>query len=258
MIGGRRVLIILPAWNEAEGLPNVLKEIQDLLPGVDTLVVDDGSTDRTAAVAAAAGSAVARLPYNLGVGGAMRLGYRYAYLHGYDVAIQVDSDGQHDPAYVPVLLEKLGEADLVVGARFDGEGDYRVRGPRKWAMGLLSVVLSRITGTRLTDTTSGFRACNRRLIEFFAKWYPVEYLGDTVESMVGAARCGFTVRQVPVAMRERTTGRPSASPVKAMVYLSRAGLVLLLSMIRRMPADLREIARRPAPANEPAELTARV
>lgn len=242
MIDGKRVLIILPAWNEAEGLPFILREIQQKLPGVDTLVVDDGSLDTTSAVAAAAGSRVARLPYNLGVGGAMRLGYRYAYLHDYDVAIQVDADGQHDPSYVPTLLAKLGEADLVIGARFDGEGNYKVRGPRKWAMKLLSVVLSRITRTRLTDTTSGFRACSKPLIEFFAKWYPVEYLGDTVESMVGAARCGFTVRQVPVAMRARTTGTPSASPVKAMVYLSRAGLVLLLAMIRRMPAHLRVIA----------------
>ncbi|MDH6578417.1 glycosyltransferase family 2 protein [Kitasatospora sp. MAP5-34] len=239
---GRRILIILPAWNEADGLPAVLGEIKRQLPYVDTLVVDDGSTDRTAEVAAATGSAVARLPFNLGVGGAMRLGYRYAQQNGYDVAVQVDADGQHDPAYVPSLLAGLREADLVIGARFDGEGDYQVRGPRRWAMGLLSLVLSWITGTRLTDTTSGFRACNRPLIEFFARWYPVEYLGDTVESLVGAARCGFTVRQVPVAIRVRTTGRPSASPAKAMIYLVRAGLVLLLAMIRRMPRELKNLA----------------
>ncbi|WP_405012880.1 glycosyltransferase family 2 protein [Kitasatospora sp. NBC_01539] len=263
MTTGQRVLIILPAWNEADGLPAVLGEIKRQLPHVDTLVVDDGSTDRTAEVAAAAGSAVARLPFNLGVGGAMRLGYRYAQQHDYDVAIQVDADGQHDPFYVPLLLERLADADLVIGARFDGEGDYRVRGPRRWAMKLLSLVLSRIAGARLTDTTSGFRACNRPLIEFFARWYPVEYLGDTVESLVGAARCGFTVRQVPVAMRARTTGRPSASPLKAMVYLVRAGLVLLLAVIRRMPRHVRDFApgsdfyrafaARRTPAAAPAE-----
>ncbi|MER8183951.1 glycosyltransferase family 2 protein [Kitasatospora sp. NPDC094015] len=257
MIDGLRVLIILPALNEADGLPGVLKEIKTQLPGVDTLVVDDGSTDGTAAVATACGSPVVQLPYNLGVGGAMRLGYRYAYLHGYDVAIQVDSDGQHDPVYVPLLLEKLKEADLAIGARFDGEGDYTVRGPRKWAMGLLSFVLSRITRTRLTDTTSGFRACNRQLIEFFAQWYPVEYLGDTIESMVGAARCGFVVRQVPVAMRERTTGTPSASPFKATVYLARAGLVLLLAMIRRMPKHLKNIAAADRSSVVQRELVAR-
>jgi glycosyltransferase involved in cell wall biosynthesis len=239
---GRRVLIIIPAWNEADGLSAVLGEIKRQLPYVDTLVVDDGSADRTAEVAVAAGSAVARLSFNLGVGGAMRLGYRYAREHGYDVAVQVDADGQHDPSYVPAMLERLGEADLVIGARFCGEGEYRVRGPRRWAMALLSVILSRLTRTRLSDTTSGFRACNRPLIEFFARWYPVEYLGDTVESLVGAARCGFSVRQVPVAMRARTTGRSSASPVKAMVYLVRAGLVLLLAVIRRMPGELKELA----------------
>lgn len=241
MIDGKRVLIILPAWNEAEGLPKILREIQQKLPGVDTLVVDDGSTDSTAAVAAAHGSRVAQLPYNLGVGGAMRFGYRYAHLHDYDVAIQCDADGQHDPAYVPALLEQLRTADLAIGARFAGEGSYKVRGPRAWAMKLLSVVLSRIARTRLTDTTSGFKACNRSMIEFFSYWYPVEYLGDTIESMVGAARCGFVIRQVPVSMRERTTGTPSASPIKATVYLARAGLVLLLALIRRMPANVKAI-----------------
>ncbi|WP_037575543.1 glycosyltransferase family 2 protein [Phaeacidiphilus oryzae] len=237
MIGERRVLVVLPAWNEAEGLADVLAELAERLPGADALVVDDGSTDGTAGVAEAAGAVVARLPYNLGVGGAMRLGYRYAHEHGYDVAVQVDADGQHDPGYVPALLRALDAgADLAIGARFSGEGAYRVRGPRRWAMRLLSAVLSRIAGTRLTDTTSGFRACNRRTIELFARWYPVEYLGDTVESTVGAVRCGLTVRQVPVAMRPRTTGRPSASPTRALVYLLRAALVLALAMGRRAPA----------------------
>lgn len=252
MIDGKRVLIILPAWNEHEGLPSVLREIRSKIPGADALVVDDGSTDTTAKVAAEAGVVVARLPYNLGVGGAMRLGYRYAFEHDYDVAIQVDADGQHDPGYVPSLLRALGSADLVIGARFAGEGSYSVRGPRKWAMSLLSGVLSRIAGTKLTDTTSGFKACNKPLIAFFAQWYPVEYLGDTIESMVGAVRCGFVVRQVPVSMRERTTGTPSASPVKAMVYLVRAGFVLLLAMIRRMP----EAATSVAPMTRPAEVGA--
>jgi glycosyltransferase involved in cell wall biosynthesis len=247
MIDGKRVLIILPAWNESEGIADVIREIQWKLPGADALVVDDGSADNTAQVAVAAGAMVAKLPYNLGVGGAMRLGYRYAHEHDYDVAIQVDADGQHDPGYVPALLSALDSADLVIGARFAGEGDYQVSGPRKWAMGLLSVVLSRIAKTRLTDTTSGFKACNKQMIEFFAKWYPVEYLGDTIESMVGAIRCGFVVRQVPVAMRERTTGTPSASPVKAMVYLARAGFVLMLAMTRKVPERVKGITAQPRP-----------
>lgn len=244
--GARRVLVIVPAWNEAAGLAAVLKELRTAVPWADVLVVDDGSTDLTAATARTAGALVARLPYNLGVGGAMRTGYRYALDHGYDAAVQVDADGQHDPAYVPALLAALDTADLVVGARFAGVGDYRVRGPRRWTMRLLSLVLSPLAGTRLTDSTSGFRACNGDLIAFFARWYPAEYLGDTVESMVGALRRGYHVCQVPVAMRPRAAGAPSQSAGRALVYLARTGLVLLLALTRRVPAPARaELPRVP-------------
>ncbi|TDC37746.1 glycosyltransferase family 2 protein [Micromonospora sp. KC213] len=233
MVNGKRVLIIIPALNEAGSIADVVGEVRGELPGVDVLVVDDGSTDRTAAVAAAAGARVAKLPYNLGVGGAMRLGYRYARDNGYDVAIQIDADGQHDPRYVPKLVDLLDDTDLVIGARFAGEGDYNVRGPRRWAMVMLSLVLSRVAKTKLTDTTSGFRAANRRVIEMFAGWYPAEYLGDTVETLVHTARRGYKIRQVPVAMRKRMAGTPSHSPAKAMIYLGRAFAVLTLALIRR-------------------------
>jgi glycosyltransferase involved in cell wall biosynthesis len=227
-----RVLIIIPALDEAESISKIIAEVRAEVPTVDILVVDDGSTDETAAVARAAGAIVASLPYNLGVGGAMRLGYRYAAEYGHDVAIQVDADGQHDPRYIPALIKALDSADFVIGARFAGAGDYRMRGPRKWASKILSLVLSRLAGTRLTDTTSGFRACNRRLIERFARFYPVEFLGDTIEVLVWAIRKGFVVRQVPVAMRMRTTGR-ATSPLKATVYLMRAIGTLMLAFVRR-------------------------
>ncbi|MEU4530563.1 glycosyltransferase family 2 protein [Micromonospora ureilytica] len=233
MVNGKRTLIIIPALNESGSIADVVGEVRGELPGVDVLVVDDGSTDRTAAVAAAAGAKVAKLPYNLGVGGAMRLGYRYARDHDYEVAIQIDADGQHDPRYVPKLVDLLDDNDLVIGARFAGEGDYNVRGPRRWAMVMLSAVLSRVARTKLTDTTSGFRAANRRVIEMFATWYPAEYLGDTVETLVHTARRGYRIRQVPVAMRKRMAGTPSHSPAKAMVYLGRAFAVLTLALIRR-------------------------
>jgi len=233
MINNKRVLIVIPALNEAGSIGDVVREVRGELPTVDVLVVDDGSTDRTAQVAAAAGAAVAKLPFNLGVGGAMRLGYRYAREHDYDVAIQVDADGQHDPRYIPKLVDALDDADLVIGARFAGEGDYRVGGPRRWAMVMLSGVISWVAGTRLTDTTSGFRAANRKLIDMFATRYPVEYLGDTVETLVHTARRGHKVRQVPVAMRKRMAGTPSQSPFKAMIYLGRAFAVLILALVRR-------------------------
>lgn len=233
MAADKKILIIIPAWNEAESLPSVIAEVRGELPLCDILVVNDGSTDDTERVALAAGAEVATLPYNLGVGGAMRLGYRYAFENDYDIAIQIDADGQHDPRYVPKLIDGLADGALVIGARFAGEGDYAVRGPRKWAMSVLSVVLSRMAKTKLTDTTSGFRACDRDLIRLFAQWYPVEYLGDTVETTVRAIRLGHKVVQVPVAMRPRSAGTPSASPAKAMLYLGRAMITLLLAVNRK-------------------------
>jgi len=233
VINDQRVLIIVPAMNEAASIADVVGEIRGELPGTDILVVDDGSTDDTARIACDAGAKVLRLPYNLGVGGAMRLGYRYAKVHDYEAAVQVDADGQHDPRYVPKLIDGLQDASLVIGARFAGEGDYQVGGPRRWAMAALAFVLSKMAKEWLTDTTSGFRACDRALIELFAEWYPVEYLGDTVEVVVRVIRLGYQVKQVPVAMRQRFSGMPSKSPAKALIYLSRAFFSLVLAITRR-------------------------
>jgi glycosyltransferase involved in cell wall biosynthesis len=225
-------LVVVPAFNEQDSIAAVIREIFAKLPDVDCLVVDDGSRDATSAIARAAGAMVATLPFNLGVGGAMRTGYRYAYENGYSAAVQVDADGQHDPGEVPTLMNLLGSADIVVGARFAGSGAYEVRGPRRWAMRLLAITISRIARTRLTDTTSGFRACGPRAIELFAYTYPAEYLGDTVEALVIAARSGLSIRQVGVSMRPRAGGTPSHHPVRAAVYLGRALLALLVALIR--------------------------
>ena len=231
----RRVLVVIPAWDEERSVGGVVTEVATALPEADVLVVDDGSADRTREAAGAAGAEVLSLPFNLGVGGAMRAGFRYASRHGYDAVVQVDADGQHDPREARLLLEQLDAADIVIGARFAGKGDYQVKGPRKWAMRLLAVSLSRITGTGLSDVTSGFRAWNRRAIGLFARYYPAEYLGDTVESLVIAARAGCRVRQVPVAMRPRRVGTPTQPAWKATAYLVRACLVLLLALLRRWP-----------------------
>ncbi|HJQ45117.1 MAG TPA: glycosyltransferase family 2 protein [Amycolatopsis sp.] len=250
----QRVLVVVPAWNEESAVGRTIGEIHGALPGVAVLVVDDGSTDDTAAVARQAGAAVLELSYNLGVGGAMRAGFRYAVRRGYDTVVQVDADGQHDPAEVPRLLAKLDDADLVIGARFDGEDDgdsYRARGPRRWAMVVLARVLSRLARTRLTDTTSGFKATGPRALALFAQHYPVEYLGDTIESLVIALRTGCRVTQVPVRMRPRTDGRPSHRPMKAAVYLFRAGFALVLALVRRWDVTV------PAPALRAVEDGAR-
>ena len=223
---------MVPAWHEEEIIAGTLAEIRQALPGFAILVVDDGSRDRTSEVAQAAGAIVATLPFNVGVGGAMRAGFLYARRHGFQAMVQVDADGQHDPSMVPALLELLDSHDIVIGARFAGVGDYRTRGPRRWAMSLLAWVLSHLLGTTLTDVTSGFRASGTRAIELFERDYPAEYLGDTVESLVVAHRAGLRVTQVPVHMRPRQGGTPSHAPWKAAIYLSRAMLVLLLALVR--------------------------
>ncbi|WP_030477710.1 glycosyltransferase family 2 protein [Lentzea albidocapillata] len=230
-----RVLIVLPALNEEHNIDKVVAEVRAALPDAGVLVVDDGSTDQTALRAREAGAFVARLAVNLGVGGAMRTGFRYAVRNGFDVVVQVDADGQHNPAELPELLRELQHADLVIGARFAGKGDYKARGPRRWAMKVFSVTLSLVSGTKLTDVTSGFKAAGPRAVRLFAAHYPAEYLGDTLESLVMAVRAGLTIRQVPVAMRVRAGGTPSTSPVKSAVYLLRATLALTLALVRRKP-----------------------
>jgi glycosyltransferase involved in cell wall biosynthesis len=225
--------VVIPAWNEASTIAAVIAEVRGQNPSLDVAVVDDGSHDGTGTAAVQAGATLIRLPYNLGVGGAMRAGYLFARRNGYSAVVQVDADGQHPADRVEDLLAALAEANVVIGARFAGHGDYRVRGPRRWAMGLLSATLSRVTRTKLTDTTSGFRAADSRAIALFAQHYPAEYLGDTVESLVMASRSGLVVSQVPVEMRPRQGGAPSQSSWKSAVYLGRAALAVVMALLRR-------------------------
>lgn len=162
----------------------------------------------------------------------MRLGYRFARDRGYERVVQIDADGQHNPSDAAALLAALQDADIVIGARFAGRGHYQVRGPRRWAMRLLSAVLSKTAGTKLSDTTSGFRASGPRAIAIFAENYPAEYLGDTIEALVIAARDGCRLTQVPVEMRQRAAGKPSYTPLKASLYLARVILSLIFALVR--------------------------
>jgi len=228
-----RLLVAIPAWNEASTVADVVDSVRAAVPQATVVVVDDGSTDDTGRRARTAGAVVLRMPFNVGVGGAMRAAFLYALANGYQAVVQVDADGQHDPTQIPELLAGLADASVVIGARFAGKGEYDVSGPRKWAMAVLSHGLSRVTGSTLTDTTSGFRASDQRAIALFAQHYPSEYLGDTVESLVIASRSGLKVTQVPVMMRERQGGRPSQGAGMATLYLGRAWLALLIALTRR-------------------------
>jgi glycosyltransferase involved in cell wall biosynthesis len=225
-------LVIVPAWNEERNVGTTVSEILTARPGYDIVVVDDGSTDRTADVSRAAGATVIRLPFNLGVGGAMRTGFTYAQRHGYTRAIQVDADGQHNPADIDAVLDGLRRADISIGARFADVGSYDVRGPRRWAMIFLAKTLSRVTKTRLTDATSGFRAAGPKAISQYVRYYPAEYFGDTLDSLVAASHAGLTVTQVPVAMRARMHGTSTQGTIGATLYLLRAVFALGLAVVR--------------------------
>lgn len=232
------LLVVLPALNEQDSVARVVAEVRAAQPLATVLVVDDGSTDATAARASRAGALVMRLPFNLGVGGAMRAAYRYARENDFSFVVQVDADGQHDASEIANLLAVVDvDADVVIGSRFAGRGDYAVRGPRRWAMRLLSAALSSIVGTSVKDPTSGFRLVNRRAIALFAEHYPEEYLGDTVEALVIAHRAGLRITQVPVVMRARETGTASTNPLRSAVYLMRVVVAVGLALIRRAPKD---------------------
>ncbi len=226
-----RTLVVIPAFNEEEALPAVLAQLREVTPDLDIVVVDDGSSDGTAAVTRAAGLPCLQLPFNLGIGGALRAGYRYAADNGYDRAVQFDADGQHRADQIAVLLAELDAgADMAVGSRFLA-GGYRVGRGRGMAMGLLRLGVRLLTGQKFSDTSSGFRATRQPLLDVFARDYPVEYM-DSVETLVGACRAGFTVSEVPTLMEERAGGVPSQRPLHLAYHYARL-LVALVGTPRR-------------------------
>jgi glycosyltransferase involved in cell wall biosynthesis len=226
------VLVVIPAFNEEANVAAVVIEVQR--EGYDALVVDDGSTDRTGEVAEIAGAVVLRLPVNLGVGGALRCGFRFAVVNGYATVVQCDADGQHDPGEIPRLLETMAgcHADLVIGSRFTAGRPRDVGLGRRLAMAQLARTASRETGANITDATSGFRAIGGRLLGSFAANYPCEYLSDTVEALARAGRGGHRVAEVAVRMRPRSSGVSSASPLSSMWYVVRVMAALRVQSYR--------------------------
>lgn len=232
---GSDVLVAIPAYNEQATLGAVIEGVRAAVPEAGIVVVDDASTDGTAEVARAHGVVTLRLAYNSGVGAAMRLAFVYAMATGARAVVQVDGDGQHDPAQIPVLLDGLNHASVVVGSRFSGDDPVWVGRSRRAAMRGLAAVVSRVTGTELDDVTSGFRAADRRAMALFAEHYPSEYLGDTVESLVLSARAGLPIAQVPVRMRARQGGEPSHRPLRSALFLGRAVIAVGVAMVRPSP-----------------------
>jgi glycosyltransferase involved in cell wall biosynthesis len=226
-------IAIVPAFNEQGAIAGVIRELRVFDPELDVIVVDDASHDLTADVARQHGATVVTLPFNLGIGGAVQTGFRYAADHGYELAARVDGDGQHDPAELAALVEVVveGRADICVGSRFAGADGYRSSAARRVGIRILARTVSLLTGQRVTDTTSGFQVLNRRAIELFAADYPHDY--PEVEAALMLHKHRLRLVEVPVTMRERAAGRSSIRGLRTVYYMAKVMLAILIGALRR-------------------------
>jgi glycosyltransferase involved in cell wall biosynthesis len=226
------LLVIVPAYNEEASLGEVVQGVRRVLPGVRVIVIDDGSVDATPQVARQAGAELLPLPHHLGLGGAVQTGYRFAFEHGYECVVRVDSDGQHNPADIPVLLEKLrsDNVDMVTGSRFLAPNGYPVEPVRRLGGLIFSAVLYPVLGKRITDPTSGFAALNRRALEVFSRSFPLEY--PEIEALVVLQRKALRFCEVPVKMFPRKAGRSTIGSAQAIYYMFRVLLGVLVNVIK--------------------------
>jgi len=227
-----KILVIVPAFNEEKSISKVIRSLYESGHNVDMVVVDDGSYDNTSKVAEKNGVKVLKLPYNLGIGGAVQTGYLYAKENNYDIAIQLDGDGQHDPAYIGDLIAPLlsGRADMVIGSRYVKKTGYTSKLSRRIGMLFFSGLITLLTGNPIKDTTSGFRAVNRNILEYFADNYPSDY--PEVDVLVRLHKKKFKVMEIPVEMKERQGGTSSITPLRSVYYMIKVSIVLLINSIR--------------------------
>jgi glycosyltransferase involved in cell wall biosynthesis len=231
---GLKRIAIVPAFNEEQNVARVVDELRAFDPGLDVVVISDGSVDRTAEVAAEHGAHVVRLPFNLGIGGAVQTGFQFAHAKGYELVVRCDGDGQHIPAELPKVLGPVlaGEADIAVGSRFaEGEGGYKSSATRRIGIRLLALVVSAIARQRVTDTTSGFQALNRKAVDLFAADYPHDY--PEVEGMVMSIKHRLRLVEVPVQMREREHGESSITALRSIYYMIKVLIALFIGLFRR-------------------------
>jgi len=227
-----RTLILIPAFNEGKRLAGVIGSIRSAMPGTPVLVVNDGSRDNTAAAARHAGAILVSHPFNMGYGAAIQTGYKYARDNGYDILVQLDADGQHDPSCIPALLEPIlaGRADIAIGSRFLGNS-YRPPLARRAGMSLFRGIVSLVTGMKVTDTTSGFQAFNSKVIRFFATdIFPVDY--PDADMLIMLHRAGFTMTEVPVRMYENSEGKSMHSGLKPIYYMFKMLLSIGVTLMR--------------------------
>ena len=229
----RRVAVIVPAYNEEHTIGGVVRNIKTLGEGYHAIVINDNSNDRTSVVAQQEGAIVIDLPYNLGIGGAVQTGFRYALANNYDACVQVDGDGQHPTGEIPYLLKTLIEekCDLVIGSRFIVKTDYDISYMRKIGIQIISLFLRLSTSINIKDPTSGFRAINTKAMGLFAKEYPQDY--PEPESLIFAHKYGFKVQEVSIEMKNRMHGTSSITPLKAGYYMIKVLLAMFIDLFKK-------------------------
>src|SRR3990172_5680637 len=231
----KQVIIIIPAFNEEGNIPSLIEVIRSKVSGVDILIIDDGSADRTARVAEKDGVLVARLPFNMGYGAALQTGFKYALMSRYRYVVQMDADGQHDPGSIKTLLDevKKEDADVVIGSRFlSGEGGYKAPWARRMGMQLFGKIASMIIGQPVSDPTSGFQALNRDALRFYAsKYYPVDY--PDADVLIMLHRAALRVKEVPVLMHARKEGQSMHSGLKPVYYVFKMFLSMFVTLLRK-------------------------
>ena len=237
-----RTIALVPAFNEQDSIAEVIGELRAYDAAMEILVIDDGSHDRTAEVARTAGARVLCLPFNLGIGGAVQTGFRYAHGHRFDLVVRVDGDGQHDPTQLAAVIAPVvrGEANIAVGSRYlmPRESGYRSSVPRRLGIRILSRVVSLLTRQRITDPTSGFQALDRKAITLFAADYPHDY--PEVEAIVLVVRHRLKLVEVPIKMRPRAAGQSSIGLLSSVYYMVKVLLALFVGTFRRYPTPLEE------------------
>ncbi len=223
-----KILIIIPCYNEEENIERVVANLKQAAPEADYLIVNDCSTDRSAAICRDNGFSYVSLPVNLGIGGGVQCGYLYAREHGYDITVQMDGDGQHDPAYLHRILAPVanGTLDMCIGSRFIERDGFQSSVMRRVGINFLSALLRVLCGVHVRDVTSGFRACSKRLTAFYADHYAQDY--PEPEAIITAVLGGYRVGEAPVVMRERMGGVSSISPFKSVYYMVKVSISLIV------------------------------
>ncbi|MDY2618975.1 MAG: glycosyltransferase family 2 protein [Oscillospiraceae bacterium] len=224
-------LVIIPAYNEEDSIVNTVQDILDHAPGFDYVVINDCSKDRTLQRCRENGLNVIDLPVNLGIGGGIQTGYRYAVEHGYDVAVQFDGDGQHDASYLQAMADRLerDDLDMVIGSRFIENEGFQSTGLRRFGINFFKFLIKLLYGGTITDATSGMRMCSRRVMEEFSVDYPQDY--PEPETVARLLRKKYKVREIPVVMRERSAGTSSINPAKSVYYMIKVSLAILVERL---------------------------